>query len=339
MECIAKNCSVTNIYDGCLLSCWLCDGHAHVKCAGFNGRHFDKIAAKESGLRWTCWNCRELDVDFYRLYKEAKKGFPDLNRDLNSLASKLKMMEKMFSCFEWSDMLSSPRRKKASGERKADNRLSDIPLTPNFDNLGGMFVSPLPSPLPATGLAPPSIIASAGIASRELLEVHADVVASTDVVSIHCTPNLSNLGRTNQIFDTLSQKVATTGSVPKPVEVETGASPSQVSQTIPEMCELVVVPPRKTVFVSRLSADTSVEKIVSYLRNHLTDFNDNDCKVLKFNYSQPRDIASFRIIVPEKVFSILVNKSFWPSGVLVREFIPRDRPRRTAGVELQPSKN
>ena len=102
---------------------------------------------------------------------------------------------------------------------------------------------------------------------------------------------------------------------------------------------LTVVPPRRTVFVSRLSADTSVDRIANYIKSHSPSFNDNDCKVLKFNNFQNRDISSFKIIVPEMMFNILVKQSFWPMGVLVREFIHRDRPRRSVPVNLQSSKN
>ena len=151
MECVAKNCSVTNVYDSTYLTCWLCDAHAHVKCAGFNGRYFDKIASRESGLRWSCWNCRDYDVDFYKLFKEAKNGFSNLSIDFNSLFSKFKQMEEMFNKFKWPEnLLSSPKRKRASGERIVDCHNTDIPPTPNFDNLGKIFLSPLPSSIPPT---------------------------------------------------------------------------------------------------------------------------------------------------------------------------------------------
>ena len=102
---------------------------------------------------------------------------------------------------------------------------------------------------------------------------------------------------------------------------------------------VIVGPRRRTVLVSRLSADISVHRITNYIKSHSPNFNDNDCRVLKFNNFQNRDISSFKIIVPEMMFNILVKQSFWPMGVLVREFIHRDRPRRSVAVNLQSSKN
>lgn len=55
-----------------------------------------------------------------------------------------------------------------------------------------------------------------------------------------------------------------------------------------------------------------------------------DFTVLKFIYSEPRDIASFRILVPDWIFETLVDRSAWPDGTLVREFIRRERVRSEA---------
>ena len=75
------------------------------------------------------------------------------------------------------------------------------------------------------------------------------------------------------------------------------------------------------------------------MKLNFSEFNDKDCRILKFNYSEPRDISSFRIIVPVKVFGVLSEQSFWPDGVIVKEFIPRNKPRRVGPVDLQRAKN
>lgn len=314
--CVAGICTVKNIYDDCFLSCWLCDCHAHVKCAGFNGRHFDKITAKESGLRWTCWKCREFDIDLYKLFKEAKKGFLSLNQDFLSVCSKLKSLEEMFDGFKWpEDKLSSPRRKKASSDRH---------LTPNIDNLGNLFVSPKPSeaPIPASFIPSSTEVALANpIAPRP---VSSDDVASVSVNLVQHDPSqnrISIVERSLQVGnDVIRQN-------------------SHISQELIDTGDLVVIPPRRTIFISRLSAETSVGKVEHYIKSHLSDFNENDLKVFKFNNSQSRDIASFKVLVPEKNFNTLVSNLFWPQGVLVKEFIPRDGPRRAAPVDLDRPKN
>lgn len=334
MQCVAKNCSVTNVYDGIYLTCWLCDGHAHVKCAGFNGRHFDKIASRESGLRWACWKCRDYDVDFYKLFTEAKKGFSILSLDFNSLFAKFKQMEVMFDKFEWPEnLLSSPKRKKASGERIVECRNDDIPPTPSFDNLGGMFLSPLP-PAPASDSSRKSPDAGTGAIIAPVTVSAADFQSRPNVV-----PVLSS--NSSAKTDYLPES----GFVPESILPSGDFAEIVTGQIVPAPLDvlgdddLIVVPPRKTVFVSRLSADTSVDRLANYIKSHSSNFNDNDCRVLKFNNFQNRDISSFKIIVPEKMFDILVKQSFWPMGVLVREFTHRDRPRRSVPVNLKSSKN
>lgn len=338
MECVAKKCTVTSSSDGCFITCWLCDGHAHIKCAGFNGRCYDKIASKESGLRWSCWNCRQFDVDFYRLFKEAKNGFSNLNNDLGSLVSKVKIMEEMFINFTWpQNLVSSPRRKKASGDGN-----SDKPITPNFDNLGRMFFSPLPSSVPVVVTPLPNSVPTIDHSARECLDV--GPISIPSAVSDIPTSSISNqvvceLDKANPNIDvSLGARQVPVLSIDS-TGTSVSAPSAQSSLSTSDTGNLVVVPPRKTIFISRLSPDTSVDKIVNFIKLNFSEFNDKDCKVFKFNYSEPRDISSFRIIVPRKVFDVLIEQSFWPEGVLVREFIPRNMPRRVGPVDLQHSKN
>lgn len=307
MECLFNKCSVTNVYDR-FVSCWICDGHAHIKCAGFNGRQFDKISSRENGLRWSCWNCRAIDIDFYRMFKEAQKSFLDINKDLASLMGKFKILEDMFKEFKWPEnKMSSPPRKKPSKVGNFGNLNADAQIGSN-DFM--MFKSPEPSPnsIPASFDVP-----------RVVVDKSNSPAADTVATSAICPPNSAVPVNTMILGNNVHEQ-------PDAREIP----PPNVSS-----CELVVVPPRMTVFISRLSANTSVENVESYIKSKCSSFNNNDCKVLKFNYSQTRDIASFRAIVPARIFDTLVNQSFWPPGVLVREFIPRNRPRREGAVNLQ----
>lgn len=340
MECVAKKCSVTNIYDDAFLTCWLCDCHAHVKCAGFMGRHFDKITSRESGLRWSCWNCRDYEVDFYRLFKEAKMGFSNLHIEFNSLYGKFKLMEEMFNKFKWPENLStSPKGSNASGESIVEQRKNNIPATPNVDNL--MVLSPLP---PAFGLNV-NTPSPASNPTMESLDTGAGAIHTSATASV-----VDDQSSSENTQPSCSNSIAETDNLQNPVlmpgaALESGTISQIVTEPIPQTKvvprndDLVVVPPRRTVFVSRLSADTTVDRIVNYIKSHSPQFNDSDGRVLKFNNYQNRDISSFKIIVPDKLFRILIEQSFWPMGVLVREFTRRDRPARSVPVNLQSSKN
>lgn len=321
MECVAKNCTVRNVYEGSFLSCWLCDSHAHVKCAGFNGRHFDFITAKESGLRWSCWKCRDFDVDFYKLFIEAKKGFHSLNRDVVSISSKLKSLGEMFDNFKWPDDISSSSRpNKASGIHNLV-----VPSTPNLDNSDNLFVSPIPSP---------SFVPSASeISSVDTIstDISGNGREASVVVNVVPPDSITNRGLTGQM-----QHITSSDSPPLLINTN---SINQSLQEIIEIGDLVVVPPRRTVFISRLSADTTADKVACYIKSHCPELNGSDVKVFKFNSSQPRDISSFKVLVPDKIFETLVHNSFWPQGILVKEFIFRDRPNRVAPVDLHLPKN
>ncbi|KAL9883440.1 uncharacterized protein ACN427_010777 [Glossina fuscipes fuscipes] len=105
-----------------------------------------------------------------------------------------------------------------------------------------------------------------------------------------------------------------------------------------DMC-LTAVPPRKAIFVSRLAPETSVDNIKGYLATKVPSVNLKRVSIFKMAPSQARAISSFKILVQTENSDMLLNKSLWPVGSLIKEFIPRDRPRNTKAIVLSPSKN
>ncbi|XP_037812258.1 uncharacterized protein LOC119604007 [Lucilia sericata] len=93
---------------------------------------------------------------------------------------------------------------------------------------------------------------------------------------------------------------------------------------------LRVVLPKKTIFISRFAFDTSTDDIEYYIKTKLN--REVDIIIHKFKYSQPRTIASFKVMVPSEIFDHLINPNFWPENALIREYIYRDnqRPSNTA---------
>ena len=84
---------------------------------------------------------------------------------------------------------------------------------------------------------------------------------------------------------------------------------------------LKIIAPRKTVFASRFSVDTTVNDVEFYIKTNLGIEDCNDVQIYKIN---ARNRASFKIIVPESIFDSLVNPQFWPKNTIVRQFIYRD---------------
>lgn len=287
MECVYAKCSGRNTNDK-LIACWLCDDSAHLKCAGFSGKSFDKIIEPSYGFRWFCWKCRETEVDFNGLLHEAKKSLADIKQDFDLVREKLSKFESKFDNMKWpAGLNSSPKRKRTS----IPSNLLSVPMANDGPTL---FLSP----------------------------AHTPTVEENNQYSVGVTSE-------SLVVPCISEVVEVTSANTDNLVIAAGSNISESTEM-----DLVVVPPRKIVFISRLSHDTSVEKISAYLKTKCAEFNDIDCNVFKFNYSQPRDIASFKIIVPLKLFNIVANESFWPSGVLVKEFVPRDRPRRFRNIDL-----
>lgn len=96
---------------------------------------------------------------------------------------------------------------------------------------------------------------------------------------------------------------------------------------------------RKLVFISQLDPSTPESNIIQHVQNQLGDINIS----LKVNALIPRgknitdiDFISFKLSLPESYFNKVVNASFWPKGVLVREFINYNRPFHHRSVSLLP---
>lgn len=321
MDCVSAKCTVRNANEKSIF-CWLCNDCAHLKCAGFNGKSFDKLIDPSNGFRWLCWKCREAETNFNILFQETRKSFADLKQCLNLANEKLLKFENRFMDLKFNNarLNSSPKRKKPS----TPSNLLDIL---NSDDDPAFFLSP------------------AQIPSGEISNVVLDIPNSDDDPARFLSPaqlptgEINNVEDVNNVINDITERrvglnmdggVAGSGSN-APLN---GSAEEQNSNPINLIGNLVVVPPRRTIFISRLANDTSVENLVEYLKKMCSDFNDTDCKVFKFNYSQPRDISSFKIIVPDKVFHTIIMESFWPTGMLVKEFIPRDRQGRFGRINL-----
>lgn len=304
MSCSIEDCKVKNEHR--LLMCWLCEKYVHFQCAGFKGRDFDRIVDRSNGLRWSCSNCRSFDINFYKLLKDAKAGFSEISKEFFNLNGKFKMFENLFNNFDLSHFAeASPKRKKS--QSCLDVCVGQTAVSPTTPNLSQLFL--------------PSVLNSASELVGEPVGKPAGELANPPVISIAEVDE----GTRDKIEGSCGEADVVSGRVSEVMVATTGVTVSSITDDVG--CGLVVVPPRKTVFVSRFAADTSEEAIRKFLRSNCPGFNESDFNVQKFRFSQPRDISSFKIIVPLKLFDILVEKSFWPVGALVREYIHRDRPR------------
>lgn len=313
MACVYPTCKLKADSDQQLLCCWLCDAHAHRSCAGFNGRQFDVIIDRSKGLRWSCLNCRDIEVDFYRLFRDAKLEISRLKADFAKVTVNFNKLESLFGNFEYAD--GSPKRKKSSLSLGRD--ICNNP--PNASNLISLL-----SPAINGNFAPqslPTVTETAPPVENFSNERGVGTSATLDDASAPCFSQ-DNVVPAGNVQDIVVPNISNS------VSPQNGGR-----QNIPS---LVVVPPRRTVFLSRLAPDTTIEEIVNYVKSSRPDIGE-DVVVYKFQFTQQRDISSFKILVPGKYFDDIVQREFWPDGILVREFVHRERNRIISSVQLSSS--
>ncbi|KAI9576263.1 hypothetical protein GQX74_015251 [Glossina fuscipes] len=97
MDCCFSNWKLRKSTDELFLFCCWCDGSAHSKCAGFKGKQFDYISFSTYALRWTCPNCRGMDVNVFKVIMQTRNDFKDVKLIMNDCLNKLAMIEENFS--------------------------------------------------------------------------------------------------------------------------------------------------------------------------------------------------------------------------------------------------
>lgn len=98
-------------------------------------------------------------------------------------------------------------------------------------------------------------------------------------------------------------------------------SQSTTRTTLPK--PLVAAQVKKSIFVSRLSAETSALDVDHHIKSKLSI--DSGVTVKKFNFPYNRYISSFKITVFDEFYPSLIDTNFWPSKVLVKDFISKEK--------------
>ena len=297
MSCCNKSCSFKQLADSTHLqyvSCWLCENIMHAKCAGLSGRECDKINSApkkhEGGLRWACPVCFGMQFDFTRMYNSVRVKFLKLNKAAKLLASDFDSSSELLSQFNFgstSNHCTDVPSVSISSELRSPNT---NPQIPSLDVSSTLSLSPSPSRF-SNRSSTPSLDASAPPA--------------TDLNTVAGTAEIAS-GRRRRSSRTLAPSATVINIIPP---------------TPPIPPTLSVVAPRRQVFVSRLSSDTTCETVASYIASK----SSANVSVTKFNFSVPREISSFKISVPNDVFPTICDSNFWPPHMIVHEFKPKKR--------------
>lgn len=312
MSCLIKGCTIESDSER-MLCCWLCHGVCHFKCSGLSAIVAEAVT-KYKGLHWCCQDCRQIGVSFYRFFNGTKNHFMEIQNEVSELSERISAYGKLFEDFKSLDTLksppeSSPKRRKSSRKNKDKN-----------DDAASSASTPVNS----------STTSAKNLSSTK--------PSNTPVSSL--TPSLKNLPINTTTTTPLNNPVISTNKTVAPVnhtKISTSIPPTNIIEIIPNPDDIVprelrVIPPPKSIFISRLASETTVEDIKYYINTNLN--SQVEILTCKFSYTQTRSITSFKITVSPEVYDKLIDPCFWPINTLVREYIYKENNRNRNAARL-----
>lgn len=91
---------------------------------------------------------------------------------------------------------------------------------------------------------------------------------------------------------------------------------------------------KKSLYVSKLKPSVTRESIAAYVKENVPGIADNmfDLRLLvkKDQNLEELNFISFRLNCDDNLFSKLIDPGFWPSHVMIGEFVERSKPRSSA---------
>ncbi|KAI9575822.1 hypothetical protein GQX74_014659 [Glossina fuscipes] len=242
MDTCFSNCKLSKSTDELFLFCCWCDGSAHSKCAGFKGKQFDYINFSTYGLRWTCPNCRDMDANVF----------------------KLAMIEDNFSKYKY---LEQPELLPHNVRWSPASSIVSVELTTETLSIDYAGKASVEASIGTPVYAVPNLNLNNNLNSNNNLNNIPEVVINNPSLDGHRTPqdvpiSISPLPR-----------IPVAQSNVRIVD-------SSVTKEMDGLCnhdsvELVAIPTRKSIFVSRLSSDTTTgfPSVMSYENVESTDLS------------------------------------------------------------------
>lgn len=297
------------------VSCWLCNVVFHAKCVDLSPRTADNLR-EDKGVRWCCIKCKVFDIKFFSFVKNNIAEVENISQDLLLITEKFKNYKELIenaSCLN--KLMESPESKrKKTSKNKNNNSADNNPILPSSKE----SVRANPPQANAISIRPvvPSILDIAPSGSDHLLN-----------------PALA-------IYHPQSNSTSVRSPIPSTVDNTPSGSGHHFSsmnspiiqkslETIPNPFitpkPLKVVPSNRTIFAARFTAETTEDDVAYYIKSKLG--NDIDLRVIKFTYTERRSTSSFKIVVPEDVFDVMINPDFWPAKSIIREYIYKDKVR------------
>lgn len=315
---------------GAFVACFGCCNLFHSKCAKLNKSCAEVLQkTNTNGLQWFCVSCRSLSTSVLCTklanFQKAVDKFDSLAQGLMGLSSQLRI-----DLTELTNFISKSNATKPSSGTTQD---SGMRTRKNSSlSLGG--VSPPTSVIPVirVDISPATPITSLSPAdnptdtSCNTANVSNTVPALTSSTAVTPAPPFTAHGETTSSVSTVT---ASSNSGTASSTALASTQPSSLLSTNPVQLVVVSRIVKKSIFVSRLATDTSEQNILDYIVSRINmgvDIDNVHCRKFKFNGA--REVSSFKITPPEELFQQLLSSDFWPTGVIIHEFVVR--PRRQA---------
>lgn len=329
MDCHSENCIAKRSEDKNLgIACPICLNCFHGKCVGLTGKVIETIHDATKGLRWTCPKCKSIDANLSSIFNHVRQGFTELKKDIAAVITKLHDYDKYFH--EFDDLKKSLINKSSVMNLNLEHFMScpNTPLFQSSDDNPNILINA------ADGLNLPSVshdvnagnihvltqqTSSTQPALRSLPSSSTNTHATTFQERQEPLAGNANVSAATTIAGNLDSAVNVTAV---PNAAVSGSSQGNIQHSSNGI-ELGVVMPNKVIFISRLTPSTTIDDIAKYIHERLPQLTFS---LYKYDFSYERSVASFKISVPESAFDTLLQRDFWPRGLVVREF--QIKPRR-----------
>lgn len=96
----------------------------------------------------------------------------------------------------------------------------------------------------------------------------------------------------------------------------------------------------KSIYISRIQPTVKIDDIKNYIKLNVSELNDDDFS-LRLLVKKGADVSSFsyvsyRLACTKQLYDTSMNSSFWPSHVMIGEFVETPRKRTNVGDFVNP---
>lgn len=317
MACCYSTCNVKSKSDTeeKKIHCSWCDAFAHSTCSGINLRSFNIITDPTNGLNWSCPKCRAHNADLFKFVRQVKEGMRVIGKDLLELMDKFQSLDTLFNSPNFVvntvslngnlHTVNQPPPKSRCNKESVNR-----PLLRSVVNVKEQ---------PKTTDSMPVIVINDGDGTKTSSSVVESNDTSVDEVNSNTVIGLQT--------STESKPITKSRANVSPSLITTVSDVTRLSdeKVVNSAKSLRIIPSRKSIFITRFANETTVDDLQSYITTNCSDIVDTELNIFKLISSRPREICSFKITVSAKWYEKLLKKSFWPEGVFIRPFVPRNK--------------